>query len=54
MVAVSWPARNATILVILTGYIYSLVFIARIVSGFSVSEKNNSLYQLPVGCTTGS
>ncbi|MEZ6855438.1 hypothetical protein ABVN75_02550 [Escherichia coli] len=53
MVAVSWPARNATILVILTGYIYSLVFIARIVSGFSVSE-NNSLYQLPVGCTTGS
>lgn len=39
IVAVSWPARNATILVILTGYIYSLVFIARIVSGFSVSEK---------------
>ncbi|HAK0225054.1 TPA: ion transporter [Salmonella enterica] len=39
IVAVSWPARNATILVILTGYIYSLVFIARIVSGFSVSDK---------------
>ena len=39
IVAVSWPARNATILVILTGYIYSLVFIARIVSGFSVADK---------------
>ncbi|EFN4301893.1 ion transporter [Escherichia coli] len=39
IVAVSWPARNATILVILTGYIYSLVFIARIVSGLSVSDK---------------
>ncbi|MFO6427896.1 ion channel [Escherichia coli] len=38
IVAVSWPAVNAT-LVILTGYIYSLVFIARIVSGFSVSDK---------------
>lgn len=44
IVAVSWPARNATILVVLTGYIYSLVFIARIVSGFSVSE-NNALRQ---------
>ncbi|MEG2830476.1 MAG: potassium channel family protein [Edwardsiella sp. (in: enterobacteria)] len=34
IVAVSWPARNATILVVLMGYIYSLVFIARIVSDF--------------------
>ncbi|WP_077999226.1 potassium channel family protein [Edwardsiella tarda] len=34
IVAVSWPARNATILVVLLGYIYSLVFIARIVSDF--------------------
>nr|WP_244429282.1 hypothetical protein [Escherichia coli] len=50
MVAVSWPAHNATILVILTGYIYSLVFIARIVSGFSVSEKY-SLHQLPASQT---
>lgn len=44
IVAVSWPARNANILVILTGYIYSLAFIARIVSGFSVS-KNHSQHQ---------
>ncbi|MCW6652107.1 potassium channel family protein, partial [Yersinia ruckeri] len=35
IVAVSWPARNATILIVLIGYIYSLVFIARIVSDFS-------------------
>ncbi|WHQ33038.2 potassium channel family protein [Edwardsiella anguillarum] len=34
IVAVSWPARNATIVVVLMGYIYSLVFIARIVSDF--------------------
>lgn len=39
IVAVSWPDCNTTILVILTGYIYSLFFIARIVSEFSVSEK---------------
>lgn len=35
IVAVSWPARNATILVVLVGYIYSLVFIARVVSDFT-------------------
>ncbi|EHT4165222.1 ion transporter [Escherichia coli] len=39
IVAVSWPARNATILMILMGYIYSLIFISRIVSGLSISEK---------------
>ncbi|MED9555012.1 ion channel [Escherichia marmotae] len=39
IVAVNWPARNATILMILMGYIYSLIFISRIVSGLSISEK---------------
>lgn len=38
IVAVSWPARNATILVVLVGYIYSLVFIARVVSDFASSK----------------
>lgn len=38
IVAVSWPARNATILVVLVGYIYSLVFIARVVSDFTSNK----------------
>ncbi len=38
IVAASWTARNATILVALVGYIYSLVFIARVVSDFSSSK----------------
>lgn len=46
VVAVTWPARNTMILMAMTGYLYSLVFIARMVSNYQISwrshEKENS------------
>ena len=39
VVAVSWPARNAMILMALTGYLYSLIFIARMVSNYQNTAK---------------